>query len=180
MTRKSNSIWHPQWMYPCSEIIPGCLPTLNHQREDKCDIQTCLTNSHLILVCIQVENSECHKPGSGNASYQRSDVREGPKCIQMSVLWAELFGFHLRFRIFRQPVLSGRHTLQRPWELPLKRSHWHAGKIGVTTTDYAERPATLNNQEIKGWGWASPTSRVGLFPSILDIAYRYTRWVFIV
>jgi len=42
--------------------------------------------------------------------------------------------------------------LQRPWELPLKRSHWHAGKIGVTTTDYAERPATLNNQEIKGWG----------------------------
>ena len=100
MTRKSNSIWHPQWMYPWSEIIPGCLPTLNHQREDKCDIQTCLTNSHLILVCIQVENSECHKPGSGNASYQRSDVREGPKCIQMSVLWAELFGFHLRFPYF--------------------------------------------------------------------------------
>ena len=158
MTRKSKSIWHPQWMYPCSEIIPGCLPTLNHQREDKRDIQTLLTNPHLILVCIQVENAECHKPGSGSASYQRSDVREGPKCIQMSVLWAELFGFHLRFRISsasiewqaRFAASLGAATASVA-EFHWKDLHWHAENIGVTTTDFAERPARLNNQEKKGW-----------------------------
>ena len=53
MTRKSNSIWHPQWLYPCSEIIPGCLPTLNHQcrqmrypnMSDKLSSDTCMHTS---------------------------------------------------------------------------------------------------------------------------------------